>query len=94
MWRFKNQYCRVCKNKGHISTVCKKNIHAEQNVKVVDHTVGETIPSDQVDETVEFELYKMNIDSQAPSILMKLNDSNIYFELDTDASVTVISEQS
>ena len=95
MCRFKNQYCRVCKNKGHISTVCKKNIPAEQSVKVVDHTVGETISSDQVDETVEFELYKMNTDSQAPPILlpMKLNDSNIYLELDTGASVTVISEQ-
>ena len=96
MCRFKNQYCRVCKNKGHISTVCKKNIPAEQNVKVVDHTVGETISSDQVDETVEFELYKMNTDSQAPPVLlpMKLNDSNIYLGLDTGASVTVISEQS
>ena len=95
--RFKNQYCRVCKNKGHISTVYKKkNIPAEQIVKVVDHTVGETISSDQVDEIVGFEVYKMNTDSQAPPILfpVKLNDSNIYLELDTGASVTVISEQS
>ena len=52
MCRFKIQYCRVCKNKGHISTVCEKNIPAEQNGKIVDHTVGETISSDQVGETV------------------------------------------
>ena len=38
----------------------------------------------------------MNTDSQAPPLLlpMKVNDLNIHLELDTGASVTVISEQS
>ena len=79
-----------------LKTVCRKGGQlwsSEQNVKILDHAFSDPVSSEQDDD--EYTAYKSNTDvhSQPIMIPMKLNDSKVHLELDTGASVSVISEQ-
>ena len=94
--KFKNQTCHICNNRGHISTVCRKDGQpwgSEQNVKILDHAFSDPVSSEQDDD--EHTLYKLNTDVHSHPIMtpMKWNDSKVHHELSTGASVSVIPEQ-
>ena len=96
--RFKDEYCRNCKSKGHIAKVCKKKgltPRTEQNwrkqsVRYVE--TGDQTPNDQDD---EFKVFQISQEKPEPSIMIpvKVNGEDCSMELDTGASVSIMSEE-
>lgn len=90
--RFKNQNCRFCKKQGHIEKVCKKKKassrprHEERNeVRYVDESKDSIVLGDLI------HVYESNPE---PSIVIpvQINGTRVSMELDTGASVSVMSD--
>ena len=96
--RFKDENCRKCKSKGHIAKMCKKkvpNARTEQNwrkqsVRYVE--TGDQTPNNQ---DAEFKLFQTSQEKPEPSIMLpvKVNGEDCSMELDTGASVLIMSEE-
>ena len=99
--RFKDERCRYCQFKGHIEKVCRKKAastptgrdppthsHGKKSVKMVE------IENDGTEQD-EFKLFKVDQVAPEPSILIPLfiNGSKMSMELDTGASVSVMSNE-
>ena len=90
--RFKNQNCRFCKKQGYIERVCKKKKgsgkprHDDRNpVRYVE---------DGKDSSNLGDLFHVHAGNPEPSIVIPvhINGTKVYMELDTGASVSVMSE--
>ena len=96
--RFKDENCRNCKSKGHIAKFCKKKVSTsrteqnwrKQSVRYVE--TGDQTPNDQDD---EFKLFQIREEKPEPSIMLpvKVNGEDCSMELDTGASVSIMSEE-
>ena len=99
--RFKDEKCCYCQFKGHIEKVCRKKAastptgrdppthsHGKKSVKMVE------IENDGTEQD-EFKLFKVGQVAPEPSILIPLsiNGSKMSMELDTGASVSVMSNE-
>ena len=96
--RFKHENCRNCNSKGHIAKVCKKKAPAsrpEQNwrkqpVRYLE--LDDPAPNNHDD---EFKLFQVSEEKPEPSIIIpvKVNGEECSMELDTGASVSIMSEE-
>lgn len=96
--RFKHEDCRNCNSKGHIVKVCKKKAPAsrpEQNwrkqpVRYLE--IDDPAPNNHDD---EFKLFQISEEKPEPSIMIpvKVNGEECSMELDTGASVLIMSEE-
>ena len=98
--RFKNEQCHHCKGTGHISKVCKKKSanHKKDDAKPQNSGFRYLQEAEHDHLTHEFgELFQIGNggNSSEPSIIVpvSLNGVPLNMELDTGASVTVISEE-
>jgi len=90
--KFKDYECHFCKKKGHLAVVCRKKKQAkgeprkEQAHRVDAHSSGDE--SDQ-----EYTMYQVSSGSSKPLIAhVKLNGIDTQMEVDTGASVSLMSE--
>ena len=102
--RFKDETCRICKGKGHIARVCKKKTLAptsgynhgsrsdQSGRKQQVRYVGDEPPRNSDD---EFKLFQISQEKPEPSIMipLKVNGKDCSMELDTGASVPIMSEE-
>ena len=102
---FKEELCRNCKSKGHILKVCKKKALASlggyahrsrpnqggrtQPVRYVEDDTLQKEPND------DFKLIQIHLEKPEPSIMVpvKVKGENFSMELDTGASVSIMSEE-
>ena len=103
--RFKDETCRNYKGRGHIARVCKKKTptppsgHAngsrsEQDRKKQSVRYVERDDSPR-DSDEEFKLFQISHEKPEPSIMipLKVNGEDCSMELDTGASVSIVSEE-
>ena len=98
--RFKDLNCRYFKAKGHIARVYRKKAsasksHSELNKRKhkIQHVENNDLPEDQEE---ELKLFKIGKEKPEPSsiIPVKMNGATYSMELDTGASVSIMSEES
>ena len=91
-YRFKNQNCRFCKKQGHIEKVCKKKKGSAKSRN--DDRNPVRYVEDAKDSTNFGELFHVNASNPEPSIVIPahINGTKVSMELDTGASVSVMSE--
>ena len=95
---FKHKDCRNCNSKGHIAKVCKKKAPAsrpEQNwrkrpVRYLE--LDDLAPNNHDD---EYKLFQISEEKPEPSIMIpaKVNGKECSMELDTGATVSIMSEE-
>ncbi|KAL9950577.1 hypothetical protein ACROYT_G043093 [Oculina patagonica] len=101
--RFKDEFCRKCKSKGHIAKVCKKDPpgssgsyahgsrpdRGSRSVRYVEDDAALKEPND------EFKLFQIHQEKPEPSIKVpvKVNGEQFSMELDTGAFVSIMSEE-
>ncbi|KAL9984702.1 hypothetical protein ACROYT_G007028 [Oculina patagonica] len=101
--RFKDEFCRKCKSKGHITKVCKKDPpgssgsyahgsrpdRGSRSVRYVEDAAALKEPNG------EFKLFQIHQEKPEPSIKVpvKVNGEQFSMELDTGASVSIMSEE-
>jgi len=103
--RFKDETCRNCKGRGHIARVCKKRTpalpsghangsHSEQDRKKQSARYVESDDSPR-DSDKEFKLFQISHEKPEPSIIIpvKVNGEDCSMELDTGASMSIMSEE-
>lgn len=88
--RFKNYACNICKQLGHLAKMCemnKRNHYLEE--------LDDTSIDNEFDEAVDtlFKLHSENENKKLGAIKLNvsINHKNFIFELDTGASVSVVS---
>lgn len=95
---FKHEDCQSCNSKGHIAKVCKKKApasHPEQNCRkqpVRYLELDDPAPNNHDD---EFKLFQISEEKSEPSIMIpvKVNGEECSMELDTGATVSIMSEE-
>ena len=91
--KFREAECRYCKKKGHIAKVCLSKAKAQQNQTRTGQLHQSTDAAG--DETLEYSLFHTQGQSSAAPIQVTLavNGVNMTMELDTGATLSVISEE-
>ena len=90
--RFKDQHCRFCKKQGHIERVCKKK---KAGGKPRNHDRDPVRYVENEKESTDFGgLFHVHESNPEPSIVIpvQINGTKVSMELDTGASVSVMSE--
>ena len=84
--RFKEAECNFCKKKGHIAKVC----HSRLKQKSGTHQM----PAEDDTEPLEYSLFHTQSSNRSPPILitLKVNGADLTMELDTGATLSLISE--
>ena len=95
---FKHEDCRSCNSKGHIAKVCKKKAPTsrpkqnwrKQPVRYLE--LDDSAPNNHDD---EFKLFQISEEKPEPSIMIpvKVNSEECSMELDTGATVSIMSEE-
>ena len=96
--RFKEAECFYCKKKGHMMRVCRKK--AKSNTTSVRKMMGEYATnnveeeeSNEVENNEVFNLYHLGVKRIPPiTVEMEINGSHVQMEVDTGASLSVMSE--
>ena len=90
--KFKEVDCRFCKHKGHIERVCKKKEASADKSK---EQRGKPVRYIDEDHDEVQGLFNIGTGSPEPSIVVpvSINGTDISMELDTGATVSVMSEQ-
>ena len=96
--RFKDENCRNCKSNGHIAKLCKKKVptsRTEQNWRKQSVRYVETGDQTANDPDDDFKLFQITREKSEPSIMVpvKVNGEECSMELDTGASVSIMSEE-
>ncbi|XP_019858297.1 PREDICTED: uncharacterized protein K02A2.6-like isoform X2 [Amphimedon queenslandica] len=95
--RFRNARCNNCSKLGHIAAVCRSNQGKKYNrsqgkTHKVDEQADET-SGESEDDLGVFQIQSISSHSPPIMISLKLNGQTIEMELDTGASVSLISEE-
>ena len=92
--KFRDAECNFCKKKGHIARVCRSKIKSTQGAQMRTHQLQTNAVPD-AEETHEYSLfYTQGQNTPAPILVtLKVNGSDLEMELDTGATLSVISEQ-
>lgn len=104
MRRFINAKCRQCGKTGHIASVCGSKVTGKvtsqhnkfckkpDKVKTIDAT-SQSIPlSDEGSTEATYSMFSVISRSKPIMLMVKVNHQDIKMELDTGASVSVISD--
>ena len=84
---FRSAKCYFCHKKGHIEVVCHQK--AKQQQAKPTHTVAET----DVSEQLEYPMYTIMSPSAQPiTVEMSLNNTSVTMEMDTGATLSVMSK--
>ena len=95
--RFRNARCNNCSKLGHIAAVCRSNPGKKYNrsqgkTHKVDEQADET-SGESEDDLGVFQIQSISSHSPPIMISLKLNGQTIEMELDTGASLSLISEE-
>ena len=102
--RFKDAECRSCKKKGHIARVChtaaqqrapgqiRKPGQQSQRSRTTHHMATEEDVSDTSDSYELFTLQAGSSQNKPLLVTVKANNSDLEMEIDTGASLSIISE--
>ena len=93
--KFKSYECHFCHKKGHLQSVCRKKSQARHDSEPTAqaHRIGEQESGDESPE--EYTLYRVNRGGTKPlTVDISLNGQAVTMEIDTGASVSLMSEQS
>ena len=89
--RFLNAECHACGKKGHISRVCRSKARVQPKQESKPVHVAEEFPSP--DDSPEYFLYPVRASSVSPlQTTVTINNKDVHMEVDTGASLMVISE--
>ena len=92
--KFKDYECHFCKKKGHLAAVCRKKKKLSKDKSSLEqahHVDRETRDSEESD---EYNMYRVSSGSSKPlMVTVKLNGVDTEMEVDTGASVSLISEE-
>ena len=85
--RFKEAECNFCKKKGHIAKVCRSKLKLKSETH--------QMPAEDDTEPLEYSLFHTQSSNHSPPILitLKVNGADLTMELDTWATLSLISEQ-
>ena len=92
--KFKDYECHFCKKKGHLASVCRKK-QAQNKTKPREQTnrIDEESSADD-DDDQEYALYRVSSGSSKPILVpVTLDGVHMEMELDTGASVSLVSEE-
>ena len=93
--KFKSYECNFCHKKGHLQSVCRKNksqARHDSEPTARAHRIGEQESGDKSPE--EYTLYRVNSGGSKPlTVDISLNGQAVTMEIDTGASVSLMSEQ-
>ena len=90
--RHKNTECHFCKRKGHIISACRKR--KEVKKEVPREQTNQISENDCDEDYEENRLYRISSGSTKPIVVsVNLNGQDVEMELDTGASVSLISEE-
>ena len=93
--KYKDYECRYCKKKGHLQSVCRKKKKAEESTtpaKPTKWVEEESTSKNDVSEYSDSLWHVTNGSSKSITVQVKLNGVPSQMELDTGASVSLISE--
>ena len=93
--KFKDYECHYCKKKGHLASVCRKKKQDRNNAKPAEQTNRVEEPRSSDDEVEhEYSLHRLSSGSSRPiTVQVTLNGKTTEMEVDTGASVSIISEE-
>ena len=101
--RFKDAICHKCKKKGHLARVCRSSKQLQSaptasrpnQIRTSRTTNQVAVDDDCVSDTSEsYELFNLQETRSKPLVVtVKLNNSTAHMELDTGASLSIISEK-
>ena len=91
--RFKDAVCHKCNKKGHLAKVCRSKRPTQNQGSRTTHQIA--ADDDCVSDTSEaYELFNLQETRTKPLVVtVKLNNSSLDMELDTGASLSIISEK-
>ena len=92
--RMKNEICRGCGKKGHLIKVCRsKQPTAGKGKKPVNH-LEESGDQSSDDSVIDHDLFTINSPSKSKPyrVNVTINEKPIAMEIDTGASITLVSE--
>ena len=88
--RFREVECHSCKKKGHIAKVCRSKLNAKKAHKVSEE---QDQSSEKSDEEILAVFSTTSRSAMEPmSVVVQVNQLNLTMEVDTGASVSLISE--
>ena len=91
--KFKEYECHFCKKKGHLASICRKKL-AQGKTKPREQTnrINDEGTTDEDDQ--EYALYRVSSGSSKPILVpVTLDGVSMEMELDTGASVSLVSEE-
>ena len=90
--KFRDAECHFCKKKGHIAKMCRSKAKMQQNQTRTNQLHSTETPGD---ETLEYSLFHtQGQKSPAPiQITLAVNGADLSMELDTGATLSIISEE-
>ena len=90
--KFKDYECHYCKKKGHLASVCRKKKRAAARSEPKREQAHQIVDNGSDDE--EYNLYRVSSGSSKPLLVtVKLNGVDTEMEVDTGASVSIMSEE-
>ena len=93
--RFKEYKCHFCKKIGHLASVCRKKKQTTTGSPKNEQANHIEQTTDSSEDDVEYTLYHINSGSNQPLVVdVKLNGIAHPMEVDTGASVSLMSEES
>ena len=92
--KFRDAECNFCKKKGHIAKVCRSKLKSMPNAQMRTHQL-QTMTAPDADKSHEYSLfYTQGKNTSAPILVtLKIDGVSLEMELDTGATLSVISEQ-
>ena len=89
--RFREAECHACKKKGHIARVCRSKSNTKKALKVSEDQCQSSETSDEEILAV-FSTATSKSASEPMSVIVQVNQRELTMEVDTGASVSLISE--
>lgn len=88
--KYKDYECHYCRKKGHLASVCRKKKRESQAQQEQTHQVVAELSDEE-----EYAMYRIGSKATKPLIVgVKLNGIMTAMEVDTGASVSIMSEES
>ena len=92
--KFKDYECHYCKKKGHLASVCRKKKRAAAKSEAKQEQAHHIMEDRSEDDSEEYTLHRVSSGTSKPLIVtVKLNSVDMEMEVDTGASVSIISEE-
>ena len=96
--RFRDVDCRYCGKKGHIARVCRSRLRAQANPRSqrksqgTHHLAEPSEPPEPEQPPADYSMFQLSGNNDPLLVTMTVNDKELTMEIDTGASLSVISE--